>query len=78
MNDILHPIPENWSPSFMAALTKWEMDAGKISHMSNYSFVDFLKIDMTHQPMDGLIISILKRGNINPSLQISTLKNLEL
>ena len=51
MNDILHPIPEKWTSLFFG---------------STFPFVDFLKMDTNHQPVDDLIILILKRGNINP------------
>ena len=67
MNDILHPLPEKWSASFVSALTKWLVDLGKISFPSNFTFVNFLEIKFHSQPINDQIISILKLGHITPS-----------
>ena len=78
MNDILHPVPKVWSRAFMTALSKWLRELGKISCPSYFSFVDFLQIDMSKQPMEDLILSILKQGHIFPSRHlVQTLKDLE-
>jgi hypothetical protein len=78
MNDILHPIPNKWTSAFLAAFSKWLIDLGKISTPSNFPFVDFLKMNMSQQPIDELITQILEKGNIHPSRHlISILKTMK-
>ena len=67
MNDVRHPIPKRWSSGFMAALSKWLIDMGKISTPSNFLFVDFLNIKMENRFLDEVIACILNLGNIVPS-----------
>ena len=75
---ISHPVPKVWTSAFISALSKLLVDLGKISKPSNYSFVDFLNIQMENQPLMDLILYILKLGNITPSHQtILTLRDLE-
>ena len=78
MNDILHPIPNKWTSAFLAAFSKWLIDLGKISIPSTFPFVNFLKMNMSQQPIDELITQILEKGNINPSRHlISILKTMK-
>ena len=72
MNDVLHPVPNEWSAAFIAALSNWLIQLGKISKPSNYSFVDFLNMKRDNQPLEELAVLILKLGihyNITPSHQ---------
>ena len=73
MNDILHPIPEKWASSLVSALSKWLINLGTISYPCNFTFVDFLKINMEHQPLEEQITFILKQGNICPSLKMASI-----
>ena len=78
MNDVLHPVPNEWSAAFIAALSNWLIQLGKISKPSNYSFVDFLNMKGDNQPLEELAVLILKLGNITPSCKtIQMLKELE-
>ena len=70
MNDVLHPIPKRWSSEFMAALSKWLVDLGKISNLSNYQFVDFLNTKWEDRFLEEMITRILKLGNIVPSISL--------
>ena len=66
MNDVLHPIPKRWSSEFVAALSKWLVDLGKISNPSNFQFVDFLNTKWEDRSLAEMITWILKLGNIVP------------